>query len=113
MSRIVEPVETPIAHKTDFILEGFGCDGFKYRWWLHNNTGRGCHRGILGLVRVVHPILEKVERHAQRLKTELFVKAKLLEAKEIFVDVSSKIASHKLIAAVVKGADAISASLRI
>lgn len=69
--------------------------------------------GVLRLVRIVHPILQQVQRHTKRRETEFFVQAKLLESEEVLIHVFSKVAANKLLAAVNKGANAINASIRI
>ena len=62
--------------------------------------------GILGGISIVHPVLEKVKRNTEG-NPKLLVEAKFSEAKEVFANVFSKVAAHKLFASIIEGTHAI------
>ena len=61
----------------------------------------------------MHAILQQVEGHTERSKAELLVETKLLETKEILVDVFGKITTDELLAAVVESTDAVCSGIGV
>lgn len=64
-------------------------------------------------MRVVHSVLQEMQRHTEGCETEFFIQAKLTEAEEINVNVLGKVAADKLFATIVKRADAVGPSTTV
>ena len=64
------------------------------------------------LVRVVHPVLQQVQRHAERRERELPVESQLFEAEEVLVQPFREVAPDERLGPVREGLRAVGTAVR-
>ena len=68
-------------------------------------------RSVLGLICTLHAISQEMQRNVERLKAEFLDEAKVLESEVVLVNISSKVSTNELLAAIVESTNAIRASI--
>jgi hypothetical protein len=62
---------------------------------------------VLSLVATVQTVLQKMQRHAETFQAEFVCQTEFTEAKEVFVEVFSKVTTNELLASIIEGTDAV------